>query len=55
MVRSGAVTLKISPRTCEGGLRFAEQTNFATPSSPKLQGIPGARSPNNGPSADSLL
>jgi hypothetical protein len=31
MVRSGAVTLKISPRTCEGGLRFAEQTNFATP------------------------
>ena len=31
MVRSGAVALKISPRTCEGGLRFAEQTNFATP------------------------
>ena len=55
MVRSGAVTLKISPRTCDGGLRFAEQTNFATPSSPKLQGIPGARSPNNGPSADSSL
>jgi len=46
MVRSGAVILKISLQTCEGGLRFAEQTNFGPypPSGPKLQGIPGAQS-----------
>src|SRR5262249_10012496 len=39
MVRSGAVTLKILPRTCEGGLRFAEQTNFGPyPLEPEVAG-----------------
>jgi hypothetical protein len=39
MVRSGAVILKISLRTCEGGLRFAEQTNFGPyPLEPEVAG-----------------
>jgi hypothetical protein len=39
MVRSEAVILKISLRTCEGGLRFAEQTNFGPyPLEPKVAG-----------------
>jgi hypothetical protein len=39
MVRSGAVILKISLRICEGGLRFAEQTNFGPyPLEPEVAG-----------------
>jgi hypothetical protein len=42
-------TVKISLQICGGGSRFAAQTNFGPPPPrAKLEGIPGARSPNNG-------